>query len=91
MPQSKPFLTGERDSATKVICNQAAEKPDFQPVIKLAVSAASPMTKMQGSPWTTAWHGRWAGEGFPCILVIGEAALAAALITPLIFKHIESN
>ena len=30
-------------------------------MIKSAARAASPMTKMQGSPQTTAWHGRQAG------------------------------
>ena len=31
------------------------------------------------------------GWGLPCILVIGEAALAANLITRMIFKHLERN
>ena len=34
---------------------------------------------------------RTAGAGLPCILVIGEAALAADLITGMIFKHLERN
>ena len=31
------------------------------------------------------------GRGGPCILVLGEAAEAADLITGLIFKHLEQN
>ena len=31
------------------------------------------------------------GHGLPCILVIGEAALAADLSMGLIFKHLEQN
>ena len=47
------------------------------------------MTKMQGSPQTTARH---ADSGMsPCILVIKAAALAADLITQFIFKHLERN
>ena len=49
------------------------------------------MTKMQGSARTTARHADDRGRGLPCILVIGEAALAADLITQLIFKHLERN
>ena len=49
------------------------------------------MTKMQGSPRTTARHADDGGRGLPCILVIGEAALAADLITQLILKHLERN
>ena len=49
------------------------------------------MTKMQGSPRTTARYTDDVGRGLPCILVIGEAALAADLITQLIFKHLERN
>ena len=49
------------------------------------------MTKMQGSPQTTARHADDGGRGLPCILVIGEAALAAALITQSIVKHLEQN
>ena len=49
------------------------------------------MTKMQGSPRTTARHADDGGRGLPCILVIGEAALAADLITQLIFKHLEQE
>ena len=49
------------------------------------------MTKMQGSPRTTARHADDGGRGLPCILVIREAALAADLITRLIFKHLERN
>ena len=30
-------------------------------------------------------------RGLPCILVIGEAALAADLVTGLIIKHLERN
>ena len=60
-------------------------------VIKSAASAASPMTKMQGSPRTTARHMGDGGQGLPCISAIGEAALAVDLITQLIFKHLEQN
>ena len=31
------------------------------------------------------------GRGLPCIMVIAEAALAADLITNLIFEHLEHN
>ena len=41
---------------------------------QVGASAASPVTKMQGSPRTTAWHAD-GGRGLPCILVIGKAAL----------------
>ena len=34
---------------------------------------------------------RTAGVGAPCFLVIGEAALAADLITGLVFEHLEQN
>ena len=60
-------------------------------MIKSAASAASPMTKLQGSPRTTAWHADDGGRGLPCILVIGEAALAADFITQSISKHLEQN
>ena len=60
-------------------------------MIKSAASAASAMTKRQGSPRTTARHTDHGGRGLPCILVIGEAALAAGLITQLLFKHLEQN
>ena len=49
-------------------------------------STASPMTKMQGRSACRA-----VVRGLPCIFVIGEAALAADLITWLIFKHLERN
>ena len=60
-------------------------------VIKSSFSAASPMTKMQGSPRPppSAWQA--VVHGLPCILVIGEAAPAADLITGSIFKHLEHN
>ena len=54
-----------------------------------AASAASPMTRMQGSAGRqgTGDHGGRADNGWttggralPCILVIGEAALAAGLV-----------
>ena len=61
------------------------------PVIKSAASAGSPMTKVTGSARTTAQHADSGGLRLPCILVIGEAALAADLITGLIFKHLERN
>ena len=60
-------------------------------VIKLVVSAASPMTKMQGSLRPPSSACRAVVRGLPCILVIGEAALAADLITQSIFKHLERN
>ena len=34
---------------------------------------------------------RMVGRGLPCIRVIGEAALAADLITGLTLKHLERN
>ena len=34
----------------------------IQSVIETAASAASPMTKRQGSAWSMAHHRRWAGE-----------------------------
>ena len=37
------------------------------------------MTKMQGTPRTTARLGQRAGRGLPCILVIGEADHAVEL------------
>ena len=46
------------------------------------------MTKFQGGPRMTAWHADGGGQGLPYILVIGEAPLAADLITQLMFKHI---
>ena len=49
-------------------------------VIKLAAGAASPMTKMQGSPRPLSSACRAVVRGLPCILVIGEAALAADLV-----------
>ena len=58
-------------------------------VIKSAASAASPMTKMQGSPRPLSSACRAFVRGPPRILVIGEAALAADLITQLIFKHLD--
>ena len=58
-------------------------------MIKSAADAVSLMTKMQGSPRPTA---RRADDGgLPRILVIGKAALAADLMTRLIFKHLEQN
>ena len=33
----------------------------------------------------------WRGQGRTCVLVIRQAALAADLITGLIFKHLEQN
>ena len=60
-------------------------------MIKSAASTASPMTKMQGSPRTAARHADDGRRGLPCILVIGEAALAAGLLTQLIFKHFERD
>ena len=60
-------------------------------VYRWLTSAASPMTKMQGSPQTKACHTDDGGWGLPCILVVGKAALAANLITQLIFKHLEQN
>ena len=69
------------------------KKLNFQAVIKSAASAASPKTKIQESrgccPPLSAC--RAVVRGLPCILVIGEAALAADLITGLIFKHLERN
>ena len=38
------------------------------------------MTRMRGSPQTTVRHTDDGGQGLPCILVIGEAALAADFI-----------
>ena len=62
------------------------------PVIKSATaSAASPTTKMQGSPRTRARHASDGGWGLPGILVIGGAALEAGLITGLIFEHLEQS
>ena len=52
--------------------------------IKSAASAASSINT--GEP-----HGRWGGGRLHCILVISGATLAADLITPLIFKHLEQN
>ena len=49
------------------------------------------MTDVQGSPRTTARHADDGGRGLPCILVIGEAALATNFMTQLIFKHLERN
>ena len=49
------------------------------------------MTEMQGSPRPASSTCRAAVRGLPCILVIVEAALAADLITRLIFKHLEQN
>ena len=49
------------------------------------------MTKMQGSPRKAARHADDGGRGLPCILVIEDAALAADLLTQLIFKHLERN
>ena len=49
------------------------------------------MTKMQESLWTTARHADGGVRGLPCILVIREAALAADLITGLVFKHLDQN
>ena len=43
-----------------------------------------------GRPEMTAWHAA-SGWGLPCILEIGEAVLAANLITGFIFKHLERN
>ena len=63
----------------------------INPVIKLPASAASPMTKGQGSPRPPPSACRAVVRGLSCILVIGEAALAADLITGLIFKHFERN
>ena len=60
-------------------------------VIKSAASADSLITKMHGSPRTLSFRCRAVVRGLPCILVIGEAALAADLITQLIFKHLERN
>ena len=54
-------------------------------LIKLAASAASQMSKIQGSAWTTAWHGPLAGPALPCSLVIrfrGAAPAAARLLLP---------
>ena len=39
----------------------------------------------------TAGHTDDRGWGLPCTLVIGEATLAADLITQLIFKHLEQT
>ena len=39
----------------------------------------------------TARHAGDGGRGLPCTLVIREAALAADLITQLIFKNLERN
>ena len=44
-----------------------------------------------GSPQITTWHGQRAGGGLPCILVIGEAALAADLIPRLIFEDLQQS
>ena len=63
----------------------------INPVSRSAASAASPMTKMQGSPRPPSPACRAAIRGLPCILVIAEAALEADLITGLIFKHLERN
>ena len=59
--------------------------------MKLPASAASPLTQMQGSP---APARRLCGDnvrGLPCIVVIGEATLAADLIKRFIFKHLVRN
>ena len=60
-------------------------------MIKTAASAASQMTEMQGSPFHPTFACRAVVRGLPCILVAGEAALEANLITWLIFKHLEQN
>ena len=52
---------------------------------------ASLMTKMQGSPPPLLSACRAVVRGLPCMLVIGEAALVADLITGLIFRHLERN
>ena len=59
--------------------------------IKLAASAASPMTEMQGitGPLWSACQAIVCG--LPCILVLEEAALAADLTTRLSFKHPEQS
>ena len=64
---------------------------DINPVVKLAASAASLMTNIQGSPQTITRHADIGEGGLPSILVIGETAPAAHLITRLIFKHLEQN
>ena len=63
----------------------------FQAVIKSSASAAS--LDLQGGPQTMARHADDGDGGLPCILVIlvGEAALAADLLTRLIFKQLEQN
>ncbi len=60
-------------------------------VIKLAASAAFPMTKLQESPQCHVVPCRAVVHGLLCILVIGEAALAADLIARLIFENLEQN
>ena len=67
----------------------SAHHVKLQAVIKSAASADS--LDLQGSQRTTARHADGEGQGHPCILVTGEAALAADLITGLIFKHLERN
>ena len=52
-------------------------------VINSAGSAASPMSKVQGNP---TQDGLARKAGLPCILVTGEAALAADLIKRSIFE-----
>ena len=49
-----------------------------------AGSAASTMTKIEGSPRPSSSACRAVVHGLPCILVIGEAALTADLITHLV-------
>ena len=58
---------------------------------KFAASVASPTTKNAGEPTDDGSECGQRVAGLPCILVIGEAALAADLITGLIFKHLERN
>ena len=60
-------------------------------LVKSAAGAAYLMTNIQGSPRSTAQHSDNGGQGLPCTLVLEEAALAADLITQLIFKNLEQS
>ena len=65
--------------------------PEDQRRIKLDASAASLMTKIQGSPLSTHCPCQVIVYEIPCILVIWEALLAADLMIQLIFKEAQAK